>query len=125
MKTTSLLDQVWNNMIGFDRLVNHSYPPYNVVKESEGITLEIACSGFKKSDLKVYLEGNTLVVEGHKPDPEHEPHYLYRGLAHRSWRHQFHLQSNHQVQEVVHQDGILYIKVTQKPNHTPKTLEIL
>jgi HSP20 family molecular chaperone IbpA len=119
-----LIDQVLNNMIGFDRLVNHNYPPYNLVKDENGVVLEIACSGFKKSDLKVYLEGHTLIVEGHKPGPEHEPDYIYRGLAHRSWRHQFHLQTNHQVQEVVHEDGVLKVRINQHPKTTRSTLEI-
>ena len=119
-----LIDQVLNNMIGFDRLHNHNYPPYNLVKEKEGVSLEIACSGFKKADLQVSLEGNTLVVEGHKPEPEIHPYYIYRGLAHRSWRHQFHLQTNHQVQEVVHEDGVLKVRINQHPKTTRSTLEI-
>lgn len=125
MKSSSILDQVLNNMIGFDRLHNHNYPPYNIFKEEDGVVLEIACSGFKKEDLKVYLEGNTLVVEGHKPEPPVHPYYIYRGLAHRSWRHQFHLSNKHRVESVTHTNGVLLVKVASETKDTlPLNIEI-
>ena len=115
MKTT-FLDPLYQTMIGFENLLHrasvpHSnYPPYNIIKnpEEECYILEVAVSGFKKSELEVALDGTTLTVKGTKESPDNQT-YLVRGLAHRSWTRTWTLESDISVKDVALADGILTI----------------
>lgn len=115
MKTT-FLDPLYQTMIGFENLLHrasvpHSnYPPYNIIKneDQECYILEVAVSGFKKSELEVALDGTTLTVKGTKESPDNQT-YLVRGLAHRSWTRTWTLESDITVKDVALQDGILTI----------------
>lgn len=114
--TKHLLDPLYQTMIGFENLLNrasvpHSnYPPYNIIKNEseEHYVLEIAVSGFKKSELEVTLDGTTLTVKGTKEGDSNQ-NYLVRGLAHRSWTRTWTLEKDIHVDTVTLCDGILSI----------------
>lgn len=128
-----LLDPLYHTLIGFENLLNrasmpHSnYPPYNIIKnpEEEHYILELAVSGFKKSELEVTLDGTTLTVKGTKEATKNNQQYLVRGLAHRSWTRTWTLEKDIHVDTVALEDGILTITlvpIVHKIN--PKVLDI-
>lgn len=129
--TKHLLDPVYQTLIGFENLLNRAsvptsnYPPYNIIKnpEEDCYILEIAVSGFKKSELEVVLDGTTLTVKGTKEAPDNQT-YLVRGLAHRSWTRTWTLESDIHVKDVALQDGVLTIVLTPQKTKTHKVLTI-
>ena len=126
--TKTFLDPIYQTMIGFENLMNRThaaYPPYNIVKEEDEYTLEIAVSGFQRQELEVSLAGNTLTVKGTKEPVEDDRVYLVRHLAHRSWTRTWTLEPDISVKSVALQDGILTITLVPQPTKTQKVLPIL
>lgn len=54
------------------------FPPMNVYAEDEGMTFEFALAGYSKDELKVKIEGDSLVVTG-TPKKEDEKCRKYCG----------------------------------------------
>jgi molecular chaperone IbpA len=124
-----MLDPIYQTMIGFENMLNRaasttSYPPYNLYKADEhNYVIEIAVSGWKKSELDVSLAGTTLTVKGTKAKEE-EKTYLVRGLAHRSWTRTWTLEPDISVEDVQLVDGILYIELYSNPKSQTRKLDI-
>lgn len=110
MTALKLLQDVQNAMIGFEDLFykNYSnYPPYNVVKTEGGdYTLTLAVAGFKPEEVEVYQEGNNLYICGNQKTHQ-ETNYLVHGLANRSFKRRFALNSEVVVKSVSLELGIL------------------
>lgn len=126
MKTTSLIDPLYQTLIGFDNLFNRQtsgYPPYNIIRSSDGdhYVIEIAVSGFSREELEVSLTGNRLEVRGVK-DTKSSGEYLVHQLAHRSWTRSWTLNHNIVVDGVKLENGILTIALA--PEHATKPTQI-
>jgi len=123
----SLLDPLYQTMIGFEQVLNRAalpasaYPPYNLIKTDDCYVIEIAVSGWSRRELEVSLTGTTLTVKGTKESTQEskEVVYLVRGLAHRSWTKTWTLEPDISVSSVVLQDGVLTLKLNT--NHTSST----
>jgi molecular chaperone IbpA len=80
--TPSLFRQM---VVGFDDFFDsidynyrETYPPYNIRRKADDrYILEIAVAGFRRRDLDVSLDNNTLVVEGKRDASENE--YIHGG----------------------------------------------
>lgn len=128
----SLMERITRNSIGmdeyFDRLFNlhettSNYPPYNLVQVSNVESrLEIALAGFKKEEVNVYTEYGKLFVEGQKEDKESDSHYVYKGLAQRSFKRAWTLSDDTEVREVFFDNGLLTIRLGKivPEHHTRK-----
>src|SRR6056300_2053017 len=83
--------------IGFDRTLqllekaatvpsNVSYPPYNIVKiDDESYSVELAVAGFKRDEISISKEAETLTIEG-KVDSKEEKEFVHKGLASRAFK---------------------------------------
>jgi len=128
MKSTSLIDPLYQTLIGFENLFNRhqpAYPPYNIIRspDSDHYTIEIAVSGFTRQELQVSLTGNRLEVRGTKetkPDGE----YLVHQLAHRSWVRTWTLNHNIVVENVALKDGVLVITLAPEEAVKPNYIQI-
>lgn len=128
--TKTFFDPLYHTLIGFENAINRAtstsnYPPYNIIKnpEEEYYVLEVAVSGFKKSELEVALDGHVLTVKGTKESPDNQT-YLVRGLAHRSWTRTWTLEPDIQVKDVSLVDGVLTIVLAPVTTKTHKVLTI-
>ena len=88
--------------LGFDNLFDslrtfseigedsRSYPPYNIRREGNEITIEVAVAGLSEDDLKVETKENNLSIahEGSKND---SGEVLHQGIAARAFKLQFSL----------------------------------
>ena len=108
-------------LIGFDRIfnnlesrnLNHSYPPYNILKYDElHYVIEIAVAGFDKEDISVSVDQDQLVIKGHHPKDDDQVLYIHRGLATRDFERLFTLPQYMEVESVSLTNGILYVKLT-------------
>ena len=119
---SQLLDRINRNSIGmeeyFDRVFNavdtsSNYPPYNVIQESEGFTLELALAGFKKEEVNVYTESGKLFVEGQREDSGSTANYIHRGVAQRSFTRSWALAEDQEVGSVKFEDGLLTVFISK------------
>jgi molecular chaperone IbpA len=121
-----MLDPLYQTMIGFENMLNRAtnqYPPYNLYKDDDCYVIEIAVSGWDRSELDVSLTGTTLTVKGTK-EAEDTRVYLVRGLAHRSWTKTWTLEPDIHVSHVELEDGVLYIELTQSQKSTTRKIDI-
>lgn len=85
-------------LIGFDRIfndiehrfanqLNGNYPPHNVIRTGENnYEIQVAVSGFDKSEVSVSVDQDQLIIRGERTKDEDSQHeYLYRGLATRNF----------------------------------------
>ena len=112
--TPSLFRQM---VVGFDDFFDsidynyrETYPPYNIRKKSDDkYILEIAVAGFRRKDLDVSLDNNTLVVEGRRDTSENE--YIHKGMSTRSFKRTWSLARYMEVDKADFEDGILKLEL--------------
>lgn len=86
------------------------YPPYNIKKTGDNTySIELAVSGFSKSDLDIELDGDTLIIKGNSESEESDDNILYRGIANRAFTRQFKLAENIEIKNASLINGILKI----------------
>ena len=127
-------------MVGFDDMFNrlvekwedgfdgfHEYPASNIKRISDDkFRIELAVAGFKKEDLSVNLEDETLVIKGHssQESKEEKEDYLQRGIHARSFEQRFQLTEHDKVQDAQLKNGILEIDVKRDQPISKKHVEI-
>lgn len=127
-------------MIGFDEVFerlnriqtvqdNGNYPPYNIIKhDATNFCIHLAVAGFKNDELDVELAEGVLSIAGKTATEEQpETHYVYRGLAKRSFSRKFTLADDVVVKQVSLTDGILAIDLERivPEEKKPKKFDIL
>ena len=110
-------------LLGFDELEGmldritksaEGFPPYNIEQLSPDLLrITLAVAGYKGSDLEMTLEDNQLMIRG-RQNPEIEHHYLYRGIAARSFIKSFVLADGMTVAGASLENGLLSVDL-KKP----------
>lgn len=143
-----------NFSIGFDPMLeslladnpSQGYPPYNIIQTSPGnFRIEVALAGFKKKDVLVEADGNLLTISRAKdscPNVELDSkrldssedgktcgatpaEYIHRGISGRNFSLRFRLAEQVMVTEAKMEDGILTVKLLEKPKESStKYIEI-
>lgn len=87
-----------------------SYPPHNIVSESENrLRIELAVAGFKKSDITIEEHQGILTITGNKESQSESLDYRHRGIANRSFTKSFRIAEYYEVKEASLEDGILSV----------------
>lgn len=105
-------DELFNNFENrFANQINNSYPPYNILKHDENsYELEIAVTGFDKSEITVEIDQNQLVVKGERVREDNaETQYLHKGLATRDFTRSWTLAEHMEVGDGSIKNGVLTI----------------
>ena len=99
--------------------VNESYPPYNLVKESEvKWRIEMALAGWDKDEIEVSTESNVLLVRSKAAKAKGEEEYLHRGVSTCTFARGFNLSDDVELGEVKFKDGMLTIQLSKIiPDH--------
>jgi molecular chaperone IbpA len=119
------IESLLNDMLRIENQ-QHSYPPHNVIKKSDTVSIvELAVAGFSKDEISVTTDQNILTVKGAKDDAD-EIDYVWKGISTRSFERQFRLGDYVEVVEAKVVDGILSIELEQKipEEKLPKTIAI-
>jgi len=134
------LRTLFRTSIGFDTLqntlnlageyndVNLSYPPHNIVKESDNIyRITLAVAGFDESDLEVVIEKNILSISGRASNKDNEKEFIHRGISGRSFKRRFQLADFINITNAEIDDGLLHIFLKREipKSLQPKKIEIL
>ena len=137
------IDAINRALIGFDTMfdqmerrygnsINNNYPPHNILKTGENqYEIQIAVTGFEKSEISVTVESNVLTVtgEGQESVRHEDPEvvYLHRGLATRDFAKEFPLAEHIEVVGAETKNGMLTIKLVRNVPESakPKIIDIV
>ena len=130
-------------LIGFDTMfdqmerrfsnnVSNNYPPHNIIKTGENqYEIQIAVTGFEKSEIAVTVEANVLTVKGEGAESiRHEQPeivYLQRGLATRDFVREFPLAEHMEVAGAEIRNGMLIVKLIRNipESEKPRVIDIV
>ena len=108
--------------VGFDRLFNEmlktqsrgksvpQYPPYNLIKDGETYTIEMAMAGLTDKDIDIVLEERTLTISYEKSEEKVEG-VIHQGLAQRSFKRSFNLAEDIEIKKATLKNGLLSIEM--------------
>ena len=95
--------------VGFEDLFNRmhssasihtSYPPYNIVKETESEwRIEMALAGWSKDDIEISTETNVLTIKS-KVEQESDGDFIHRGVAKRSFTKTFNIADDVEIGDI-------------------------
>ena len=109
--------------VGFDRLFDEffrlqsstksvpNYPPYNLIKDGDSYTIEMAMAGLTDKDVDVVLEDRTLTISYEKSEEDSDQGVIHKGLAQRSFKRSFNLADDIEVQKAQLKNGLLSIRM--------------
>tara|TARA_Y100000401_G_C8321205_1_gene225351 strand:- start:1418 stop:1894 length:477 start_codon:yes stop_codon:yes gene_type:complete len=128
-----MFDQEFTNLVPAYTVTN--YPPYNIVKVDENAyEIYVALAGISKDDIKVYKEGNTLVVELERTSPADEKVdgrgadadevVIHRGISQRYFKRAFTIADDVKICGAELKDGMLKISL-EKENPFIEEVEII
>ena len=105
---------------------NQSYPPYNLIRDGENYTLELALAGFTEKDLTVELRDNKLSIENKRDDATQNEDYIHRGIASRYFRREWLLHDDVIVKSAELNNGMLSISLEKiiPEEKKPKIIKI-
>jgi molecular chaperone IbpA len=134
------LDTLSRALIGFDTMfdtlehrfanqVSNNYPPHNIIKTGENqYEIQVAVTGFSKSEISVTVENTVLVIKGESMTTEYQPEqYLHRGLATRDFAREFPLAEHIEVTGAEITNGMLVVKLVRNipESAKPKIIDIV
>ena len=123
--------------VGFDEIFNtlqrasipqSNYPPYDILKEDDKYIIRIAIAGFKKSDVDIEIEDNTLTVSVCREDNtgKQKAEFLHKGISSKEFYKSFALAEYVEVKKATMSDGILRIMLEKNipDSEKPKKIKI-
>ena len=134
------LDAFNRALIGFDTMfdqivhrfanqLSNNYPPHNIIKTGDDqYEIQVAVTGFEKSEVSVQVEGNVLTIKGESNAIDHPAeNYLYRGLATRDFAREFPLAEHIEVTGAEIKNGMLIVKLVRNipESAKPKIIDIV
>lgn len=126
VKRTYDVSPLFRSSIGFDRLFellnqadrvepSTAWPPYNIEKVAEDqYRITMAVAGFTPDEIELTQQDTTLLVSGQKAAQEGEKHYLYRGIAARTFRQTFNLAEHVKVVGASLENGLLTVALKRE-----------
>jgi molecular chaperone IbpA len=134
------IDALSRALIGFDQMfdqmerrfansVSNNYPPHNILKlEENEYAIQLAVTGFDKSEISVTVEDNVLIIKGESMTTDYSPEqYLHRGLATRDFAKEFPLAEHIEVSGAEIKNGMLTVKLIRNVPESakPKVIDIV
>jgi len=121
--------------VGFDRLFNEmlktqsrgksapQYPPYNLIKDGETYTIEMAMAGLTDKDIDIILEERTLTISYDKTEETRE-NLVHQGLAQRSFKRSFNLADDIEIKKATLKNGLLSVEMERVIPEEKKPIKI-
>tara|TARA_Y100001951_G_scaffold73489_1_gene60372 strand:+ start:170 stop:625 length:456 start_codon:yes stop_codon:yes gene_type:complete len=88
-----------------------NYPPYNVIRDGDKYTIEVALAGIDRKDLEVEVQENTLIISYESSSKEEPEISVHKGIAQRSFKREFSLAEDVEVIDAVLKNGLLEISL--------------
>jgi molecular chaperone IbpA len=91
-----------------------NYPPFNVRKNGNTYTIEIAVAGFAQTEIDVTIDGGKLIVKGNSESTEApDTDYLFKGIATRAFTRAWAIGDQYEVKDAELFNGVLKIVLDQ------------
>jgi molecular chaperone IbpA len=134
------IDALSRALVGFDTMfdqmerrfansVSNNYPPHNIIKLDENeYAIQLAVTGFDKTEISVTVENNVLIVKGESQTTDYAPdQYLHRSLATRDFVKEFPLAEHIEVVGAETKNGMLTVKLIRDipESAKPKVIDIV
>jgi len=87
-----------------------AYPPYNLIKDGEKYTIEMAMAGLTDKDIDITLEERTLTIAYEKSEEKVEG-VIHQGLAQRSFKRSFNLADDIEIKKATLKNGLLSVEM--------------
>ena len=104
-----------------------SYPRFNVTKNGDSYTIEVALAGYSKEDIVVERVDDVLRIQGEKSlrDVADES-YLHRGITRKAFKRAFTISEDVRIDKAAFVDGILTVDlhVEIPEERRPRKIEI-
>jgi molecular chaperone IbpA len=102
-----------------------NYPPFNVRKNGNTYTIEIAVAGFAQNEIDITIDGGKLIVKGNSEskDPE-DTDYLFKGIGMRAFTRAWAIGDQYEVKDAELFNGVLKIALDQLIPETQKAKKV-
>ena len=135
---SDFFNQVEGRFVGYDDTFNvlahmttqpnpqnyKGYPPYNIIRDGDNISIEFAVAGFTEKDVSVDVQGNTLTIKNISKNDNSNTNFVFRGIANRSFEKSFQLAKTIVVDDASLKDGILKIFMHDEVPESQKPRQI-
>ena len=97
-----------------DEFIHHSkklpsYPPYNIKRDGNNFTIEMALAGFSKNDIEITTVEDILTISSNKESSKENE--VYRGISNRKFTRNFSMADDIEIKSAELKDGLLNIKL--------------
>jgi molecular chaperone IbpA len=86
-----------------------NYPPFNVRKDGNTYTIEMAVAGFAQNEIDITIDGGKLIVKGNSESTEAEDNFVFKGIANRAFTRAWAIGDSYEVKDAELFNGILKI----------------
>lgn len=109
-----------------EQIKPYSVPAANILEHSDKFEIILAAPGFKKENMKIRVEKNTLIIEGEKLN-ESEIKFKHKEFNNEKIKRSFTLTDNVDLNKISAKfnEGLLHISVMKSEVTQPKNVEIL
>jgi molecular chaperone IbpA len=90
-----------------------NYPPFNVRKNGNTYTIEIAVAGFAQNEIDITIDGGKLIVKGNTESKEPEENFLFKGISNRAFTRAWAIGDEYEVKDAELFNGVLKIALDQ------------
>jgi molecular chaperone IbpA len=101
-----------------------NYPPFNVRKNGNTYTIEIAVAGFTQNEIDITIDGGKLIVKGNSESTEAEDNFLFKGIANRAFTRAWAIGDSYEVKDAEIFNGILKIALDKLIPEEPKAKKV-
>ena len=102
-----------------------SVPSTNISDDETAFELSIALPGLDKKDVKIEVQGNTLIISGEKTQSEeiNDKHWVRHEFVHNSFYRAFDIPLNADVERInaKMKNGLLQVKIAKKEKVNKKS----
>ena len=112
-----------------------SYPPSDIIcKDKNNYEIRLACAGFSKDEINIFVEKSVLKIEGKKHETEEDQRelnknwrWIQKGIATRKFIKSFMMADHLKIDSATYEDGILSVSLIREipEEEKPKKIPIL
>lgn len=87
-----------------------NYPPFNIRKDGNTYTIELAVAGFANNEIDVTIDGGKLIVKGNAASSDaDDSNFLFKGIAARNFTRAWAIGDQYEVKNAELFNGMLKI----------------
>lgn len=101
-----------------------NYPPFNVRKNGNTYTIELAVAGFAQNEIDITIDGGKLIVKGNVESKEAEDNFLFKGISNRAFTRAWAIGDQYEVKDAELFNGMLKIALDKLVPEVPKAKKV-